>query len=225
MKRPEITDEEIKGMMDFHQVLRAHHEAVASRTFKFWAYGVGVATVAVLLIYYVSQNSQSIVPSAPNPNPNPAKAIPELAKKNDTIGTKAIVQLPVKKQAPAQEPKPEKPQPQEAKSEASIVDVYQPAEPVEGYPHLYQYFNEKLKYPKEAAKDSIQGVVSVTFVVMPSGEIDRITITNSLGPLFDAEVTRVMKEMPIWKPAQLNHKPVSSKISIPLTFRIESLKN
>ncbi|MFM8912760.1 MAG: energy transducer TonB, partial [Flammeovirgaceae bacterium] len=105
--------------------------------------------------------------------------------------------------------------------EVSIIQPqYIGAEPVEGFPALYAYFDRELKYPLQALSDSIQGVESVAFIIDKSGKPGKIEIQQSLGAAFDHEVIRLLQNMPPWKPATLNGEPVMSKQSVPFTFKI-----
>ncbi|MEL7006460.1 MAG: TonB family protein, partial [Bacteroidota bacterium] len=99
--------------------------------------------------------------------------------------------------------------------------VYLEAEPLNGIASLYEYFDETLTYPVEALKDSIQGVTLVTFTINTAGRAEKIIIEKSLGPLFDKEAIRVLDGMQEWRPASINGQSIDSKVSIPLTFRIE----
>lgn len=103
-------------------------------------------------------------------------------------------------------------------------DVYQQAEPLQGYTHLYQYFNENLAYPSSALPDSLEGIETVSFTIDAQGHPTRIVITQSLGPAFDQEATRLIQGMPAWKPATLNGRPIASQLSVPLKFQIEGKK-
>jgi len=103
--------------------------------------------------------------------------------------------------------------------------VYQQAEPVNGYPDLYAYFDNELKYPAAAVKDSVQGVVTVVFTVNAAGKAEDVKIENSLGQPFDEEVIRVLENMPLWKPAYYNGKLVKSKVSLPLTFQLKKVSS
>jgi TonB family protein len=98
--------------------------------------------------------------------------------------------------------------------------VYRQAEPRDGYPVLYAYFEKNLVYPRAAVKDSVEGVVNVVFSIDAEGKPKNITIENSLGPLFDQEAVRLLNNMPLWKPASYNGKVVPSKISLPITFAL-----
>ena len=72
-------------------------------------------------------------------------------------------------------------------------------------------------------KDSVQGIETVSFTIDQRGTPTLITITQSLGPLFDQEAIRVIREMPAWKPATLNGRPVASQLSVPLTFELKRI--
>lgn len=102
-------------------------------------------------------------------------------------------------------------------------DIYVQAEPLKGYTALYAYFNEHLSYPPEAVKDSIEGIETVSFIINERGRPTQITITHSLGALFDQEALRVIGNMPDWSPATLNGRPVASQLSVPLTFQLKRI--
>ncbi len=223
MTKREITDEEIRELMDFQQVLDGHRKAVAKRSAAYWASGITAAIIVSVVVYFTTRPVETPSPQMHQPSTHsqpsivvaPVDSTEKKVKKTTPVETTVI---------PSKTKEPRKPTTSQPKAAVAKADVYVAAEPIEGYPYLYKYFNDQLAYPQEAAKDSIQGVVSVTFIIRPTGAVDHITITNSLGPLFDAEAMRVMQGMPLWKPAQLNGKPVPSKMSVPLTFRIETTK-
>ena len=98
------------------------------------------------------------------------------------------------------------------------------AEPLSGFPKFYEYLNNEIVYPVEIAKDSIQGVESVSFVIDEEGNLGAVAVLHSLGKPFDDEALRLLRHMPAWKPASLNGKPVASRISLPLTFTIRITK-
>ena len=61
-------------------------------------------------------------------------------------------------------------------------------------------------------------VVNTRFVVEPNGEIDHIEILSNSGR-YDAEVIRVIKKMPQWKPGIQNGNAVPVYLSLPVTFQ------
>ena len=87
------------------------------------------------------------------------------------------------------------------------------------------FLMHNLEYPSDGLNDSIQGVQTISFVINTAGKPEQIQVVNSLGEPFDRESRRLIENMPAWKPATLNGKPVESKISIPITFQIQKIKN
>jgi TonB family protein len=109
-------------------------------------------------------------------------------------------------------------------STSAVSDTYVQAEPLDGYTQLYAYFNEHLTYPPQAVKDSVEGIETVSFTIDERGKPTHISITHSLGALFDEEAMRVINKMPEWRPATLNGRPVASQLSVPLTFNLNRIK-
>jgi protein TonB len=60
--------------------------------------------------------------------------------------------------------------------------------------------------------------VMVRFLVDANGDVNTFSILQSGGKAFDAEVIRVLKKMPKWKPAIQNGRPVAVSFSQPVTF-------
>lgn len=61
--------------------------------------------------------------------------------------------------------------------------------------------------------------VMARFLVSPRGDISNIEIVKSAGKLFDNEVVRVLKKMPLWNAQTLNGKPIGSVITQKFTFK------
>ncbi len=83
---------------------------------------------------------------------------------------------------------------------------------------LEQYMKENMQYPPEALRKDIQGRVIVSFTVDKSGKIKDAKIIRSIHPLIDTEALRLIKNMPNWKPAEVNGKTISTKQIIPVMF-------
>jgi TonB family protein len=131
----------------------------------------------------------------------------------------------VREKSSTEAPVPAPPAPATTASSAVTYVVYREAQPVEGFSHLYKYFSTELKYPEEAIRDSIQGLVTVTFMIDSQGRPGKISILNSLGPLFDAEAIRLVNNMPAWRPATIDGKPIAAKFSLPLNFQFNATAN
>ncbi|HTS43329.1 MAG TPA: TonB family protein [Puia sp.] len=59
------------------------------------------------------------------------------------------------------------------------------------------------------------------FVIDKEGAVDGIELVQSGGQVFDAEVIRVMKKMPRWKPGIQNGNKVAVYYNLPVVFRTE----
>jgi TonB family protein len=97
---------------------------------------------------------------------------------------------------------------------------------IEAYPEypggkqaLATYLSQHVTYPKTARKDKVSGNVVVNFVITTQGNIDSVTVAQSVREDLDAEAVRVIRNMPPWKPATQNGKPVNARLSLPINFR------
>ena len=82
------------------------------------------------------------------------------------------------------------------------------------------FLRQFIRYPDEALKKKIQGVVTVTFVVEPDGSLSRVDVVNRLGGGCDEEAMRVTKTMPRWEPAKRNGKSVRVVLRMHIVFQI-----
>ena len=236
-QKPEASDEEIERYMNFQGLMNKRAETLSlarrSSILKKSIGGLMIVAIAVSLVWLFKNNeggnstspgqdpiasSQSIVPDE-----TAVDSATISTEQQAPVETKEIVnpkQQPDKKESKGSKSKSD-PDTQKKVAEESYVQ----AEPVSGYPDLYDYFNKNLVYPKEALKDSIQGVLTIAFVVNRDGRPEKIEIVNSLGEAFDREARRLVENMPDWKSAVLNGKPVPSRISLPVTFQIVKTKS
>jgi TonB family protein len=234
--RPEVSDGEIQSFMNFDAVITKHAEASILKKSRHLTRAIGLMSACLIMLFgwfYWKLSDEKPVRSTENiqhknqvakaitkdstvrqelpPVTTPSKTIQKINEKHVTpkkkIAEKAVVDTL---------------QPTAKNNETEAV--YVQAEPVDGYPALYKYFAEQLKYPEEALGDSTHGVIIVVFTINKKGVPEKISIEQSLGPAFDRETFRVIKNMPPWKAATYNQKPVASKISLPLTFQIKKIK-
>ena len=80
---------------------------------------------------------------------------------------------------------------------------------------LLNFLNENTKYPEQAVKDNIEGMVVVTFEVESDGSITNPHILQGVHPLLDAEALRVVNLMPKWKPGD------QGTFNLPITFKLD----
>jgi len=63
-----------------------------------------------------------------------------------------------------------------------------------------KYVSANMKYPEEARKNNISGIVWVSFAVNKDGTINNITIPEGIGYGCDEEAIRLIKHSPKWTP-------------------------
>lgn len=80
-----------------------------------------------------------------------------------------------------------------------------------------------MRYPEEARKNMIQGMVIAEFVVGKDGYIDteHIIFHDNCDPLLHEEIIRLFKIAPQWTPATQNGANVATKFTIPVSFQLQ----
>ena len=86
-----------------------------------------------------------------------------------------------------------------------------------GIAGLNRFLRENLEYPDEAIDDEMMTVM-VRFVVGYDGKLRDLVILKDGGKLFNEEVIRVIKKMPVWVPGKSNGKNVSVFYNLPVHF-------
>ncbi len=87
---------------------------------------------------------------------------------------------------------------------------------------MYKFLTRNMRYPEEAAKNDIQGRVTVQFVVKKDGSIGEVKVVRGVSPELDAEAIRVIKSMPAFEPGKMNGEPVNVWYTLPLSFKLSS---
>ena len=90
-----------------------------------------------------------------------------------------------------------------------------------GMEEMYKFLSDNLVYPKEAKENGIQGTVIVEFVIDTSGKVSNAKVIVPLYPECDKEALRVIQEMPNWKPAKHQGKPVAIYYNLPIRFMLK----
>ena len=105
--------------------------------------------------------------------------------------------------------------------ESDIVEETRPEFPG-GDEAFLVFIHKNLKYPKEAWEEGIQGRVSVKFTIDKNGSVVNPRIVRGVSRELDNEAIRVfsLPNMPKWKPATQNGKPVNAELSFPIQFRL-----
>ena len=96
----------------------------------------------------------------------------------------------------------------------------------EGTANLKKFFREHLTYPQSAIEDSIEGRVSLSFVIEADGSVSNVSVLRGVRTDLDNECIRVAHLMPKWaEPAKLNGKPVRISYSAPIIFSLKKISN
>ena len=85
---------------------------------------------------------------------------------------------------------------------------------------LLAYVAQHLKYPEQAIRDSVQGVVQLRFVVLENGHVGKVQIIKSLESHCDAEAKRVVKYFPRFIPGKQQGKAVRVWYTLPIRFQL-----
>ena len=80
---------------------------------------------------------------------------------------------------------------------------------------LLAYVASQTKYPEQAIRDSVQGVV-----LLEDGRIGKVQIIKSLESHCDAEAKRVVKTLPRFIPGRQGGKAVRVWYSLPIRFQL-----
>jgi len=103
-------------------------------------------------------------------------------------------------------------------NDEKTVSADQPAEFKGGEAQLYDYIEQNLNYPKDAAKLNIQGKVLVNFVIEKDGSISNVRIFQGVHESLDNEAIRIVNNMPRWLPGKKDGQLVRSYFTLPINF-------
>jgi len=90
----------------------------------------------------------------------------------------------------------------------------------DGKTDLLRYIYQNIHYPPAALKQRINGRVICSFIVNEDGSLSDITLVQGVYVFLDDEVLRVVRSMPVWKPALKDGKPVKIKYVMPVVFKL-----
>lgn len=86
---------------------------------------------------------------------------------------------------------------------------------------MYSFLSENIVYPEAAAKNNIQGRVTVQFVVEKDGSIGEAQVVRGKDPDLDKEAVRVIKSMPKFFPGKINGQAVRCLNTLPISFKLQ----
>jgi TonB family protein len=93
------------------------------------------------------------------------------------------------------------------------------------YDSALKFIYSRIVYPEKAIVEGLEGKLFVQFIVTEKGETEDIKIMKShIGGGCEEEVLRVVALMKDWHPIIQNGKPTKSKVTLPITFKLEDPK-
>lgn len=140
---------------------------------------------------------------------------------NVEVAQTSFISDPNDNRTPTPPPAPVAPEPTQEETEEIFTVVEQAPEFPGGQSELMKYLSSSIRYPEIAVENGIQGRVIVQFVVERDGSATQVEIARGVDPSLDKEAIRVVKEMPKWKPGQQRGKPVRTKFTLPVQFRLQ----
>lgn len=84
---------------------------------------------------------------------------------------------------------------------------------------LKEFINNNLRYPDEARKAGLSGVVEVKFKINYAGKVEDIEVMKGISPECDAEAIRLTSLINGWSPGVRQGKPVNSFVCLPIEFK------
>lgn len=109
----------------------------------------------------------------------------------------------------------------ESELEGAFVTYEQQPEFPGGVKALMEHIKANTRYPQEAKSRGIQGRVIVRFIVEEDGTLTGEQVLEPVDPQLDAEAIRIARSMPKWRPGRLAGKPIRTRFSFPVTFRLK----
>ena len=87
---------------------------------------------------------------------------------------------------------------------------------------LTAFINGRVIYPEEALKYHVEGTVFAEVYLDSIGNVSKVEIPGThLGSGLEEETVSVLMASPRWHPAKENGQMVSSKVTIPVTYKID----
>jgi TonB family protein len=90
-----------------------------------------------------------------------------------------------------------------------------------GYNAFMDFFKNNFKFPSQSVRKDYTSYIDVKFDISESSEISNIKIVKGLDEFCDAEVVRLINNMPKWTPYLSEGKPVSIQASMHIGIKMD----
>ena len=108
-----------------------------------------------------------------------------------------------------------------------VLDLSKPmfaAEIMPEYPGgtrgIARYFQRNNRYPSEARRNGVEGIVYVQFIVGKDGDLSDFKVIKGIGYGCDEEAIRLLDRMPKWIPGEHSSTKVAVYRTLPVTFKL-----
>jgi len=189
-------------------------------------------TMVELIMENLDQPVEQVAPPTPPPPPEEivqqAQYVPPVVvdsvKPEDNMQLMTVdqAQIEVKNENVIEEVVQIAAEVQEAEPEQEVFYVVEESPMFPGGDaEIQRYIGENVVYPEVAKENNIQGRVVLKFCVTETGGVDLVSILKGVDPELDAEVIRVVKTLPKFKPGKQGGKPVRVWYTIPILFKLQ----
>jgi len=90
-----------------------------------------------------------------------------------------------------------------------------------GYSAFLKYLSNAIKYPRPALEMGISGTVYIQFILEKDGTPTDLKVLRGVAGGCTEEAVKAIENMPAWKPALQNMKPVRYKFYLPVKFTLK----
>jgi len=154
-----------------------------------------------------------------------AKKTSAKPKKQGTNTVEMYSEAPMPSHEALEQPKPTKAQPAPMVVHTKEYVYFTPAQKA-GFPGgdqaLAAFINGHLVYPDEALRFHVQGTVFAEVYLDSLGNVTKVEVPGThIGYGLEQEAISVLMQSPRWHPAKENGKMVKSKVTIPVTYKID----
>jgi hypothetical protein len=148
------------------------------------------------------------------------------AKKQGTNKVEMYSEPPMPTHEALEQPKPTKAQPAPVRTVHTKEYVYfipaQKASFPGGDQALSAFISEHLVYPEDALKFHVEGTVFAEVILDSLGNVTSVEVPGThIGYGLEQETISVLMQSPRWHPAKENGQFVKSKVTLPVTYKID----
>ena len=103
----------------------------------------------------------------------------------------------------------------------TLIDIPATPQHPRGLDEFFFYVKRSVKYPEEAKRDGVEGIVLLEYLIIEDGGFSNFKVLKGIGSGCDQEAIRIMQEYTKgfkWNPAMKDGKPIPQRMVLPVTF-------